>query len=388
MTRYFRRAEPSAKKIALALALGLAAAAQADDVSERQKPASKEPLGETQLNLPKERPFEGLALTLEDDFFYPPKNEDRNYTGGIFLQASGRAFKFTDLSAAPLERLFGLKDFASGGVRHALRFGGRAFTPQDISQSAPILDDRPYAALSFVAFDKAMVRASSGDFIKISFSLGALGLDLQQNAQTYIHTKKREWGDGQHPQDPQGWANQVSNGGELTGLYAILRQNQLCSLRLGTGSDREPFFNLSYYGELEAGYYTDVSAGLRFRVGLIRSRDWGLSPQPGLGLALQHPVTGSGSLLERFDAYVFGGGGGRLTAYNELLQGGFRPAPVAVGFNEVAHSTAEWELGATLGMPDIVSLRYSVLGRTTEFYGPRADDQVWGSITLLHNTEF
>src|SRR5262249_37500878 len=156
----------------------------------------------------------------ENDLFQRGRlDEDRNYTGGFGFQFAG-SFVHKDHLDAPLRVVDGWTRFAkwhdAEDRRHfyTLLMFGTAFTPDDLNTSHPILDDRPYGSIVGVSVRRLTV--DNADLAKAWSSelvLGALGLPVARNAQTWIHRRLRARSGLSTPYDPLGWHNQISDGG-------------------------------------------------------------------------------------------------------------------------------------------------------------------------------
>jgi hypothetical protein len=181
-----------------------------------------------------------------DDAFNLFHHTDRNYTAGLSLSFSGGWVDRAHLTA-PIEafdwlfqtgRAYDWMDRASARISRGYDFtlAIALYTPADLRVAAPIRDDHPYASLetffvSHTSFSESLrlfPGLPGGLALSSDFTLGLLGLDWAQQAQSWVHLLARNGvkesctpnSSGISPPEPCGWHNQISNGGEPTLLYA------------------------------------------------------------------------------------------------------------------------------------------------------------------------
>jgi len=213
----------------------------------------------------------GVAIFLDQDSVIPwiaPWSGDQNYTMGLAFRGFGAWVDRARLTAPVegLDWLFGASKLhdrfgESQGMEyiedHGITFGCTAFTPRRLEIAAPILNDRPYASLLFLSVSRATVDPYARRMIKTDLTIGMLGLNIAKSVQTSIHTSRRRNHPGSlTPYDPQGWPNQISNGGEPTLKYtAKFLQNLSASAA----------HDLTLHTEGSLGYYTNGAVGFAFR---------------------------------------------------------------------------------------------------------------------------
>jgi len=113
------------------------------------------------------------------------------------LPGSGELSKSSLLRLLPFRRG---KDFTD---RVALSLGGSMFTPDDISISTLILEDRPYAGYNY--FSAAFIGRAENVFESFEISLGIVGpLSLSELVQKAVHNIVGS-------RRPEGWDNQLDN---------------------------------------------------------------------------------------------------------------------------------------------------------------------------------
>ena len=165
----------------------------------------------------------GYSLYFDQDLFVPGTNEDRDYTMGLGIEVvedQGPLYLLGDVidSIGPLLRL----DKGAGRIYQSWFFGSVTYTPDDIGDPAPIYDDRPYASLLYLA--NKQVVADPHQVIGIEVMVGAIGLDVAEQVQSTVHQWVRDWSGDSEPEDPKGWRNQISDGGEPTLRWSFVEE--------------------------------------------------------------------------------------------------------------------------------------------------------------------
>jgi len=151
-------------------------------------------------------PFSALSSTIDRSLSFYYDNDsflktDRSHTAATkitwILPGSGELNKSSLLRILPFRRG---KDFTD---RVALSLGGEMFTPDNITISSLILEDRPYSGYNY--FSAAFIGRSENVFESFEVSLGLTGpLTLTAQIQKIVHRivgAKR----------PEGWDNQLDN---------------------------------------------------------------------------------------------------------------------------------------------------------------------------------
>ena len=212
-------------------------------------------------------------------------------------------------------------------------------------------------------------------------TVGVLGLGIAKHVQTKIHKTG----------DPQGWHNQISNGGELTAMYQA-KVEYLPRLINQCFSNEKFKLEYTLHGLGSLGYYTAFSGGITAQLGLIASKFWRRSPNQ-LGFATQTDISVPGvplstgepkTALKSFELYAFGSLRGRATLYNALLQGQFRRSAVTV---DIKHFHYEGEVGLTLSKTcSGCTFNFTYVyfaGRSPEFYSKMNERaHSWGGLSF------
>jgi len=336
----------------------------------------------------RERCHAGFGAYLDNDslLFNQYKDEDRNYTMGLAFQWHGRWIRERGV-AAPLYWIDSLRplaaiapDYASSGERyHSLRFGNVAFTPDHLNTRRPLHNDRPYASLLFLDTSAQAVDGAKLNAFTTEFSVGLLGLSISEHFQRWLHKKLQDSPD-KPPYPPEGWDNQISDGGEPTARYTMRWQHAVVA---------NDDFDLQLIGEGNIGYHTNLGAGAALRAGVIQSRWWQFNAMPIPQAAAIAGVDGrsgsgcSGAPRGRYELYGWAGSMARLWGYNVLLQGQFRDSKVTVDSSDIERIVYDYSAGVTAGVcagHTWHRLNISYSRRAPEFDGPERRYHSWGGI--------
>ena len=253
----------------------------------RADPAAAEPAGSFVFH------FENDVLGTDDS--------DRNYTNGLMISwqtAENRVWPWLD--AWVRDHVFQDPD---SDLRAHLAFGQNLFTPEDLSRTDLIVDDRPYAA--WLHLDLGLVAQDDTRLRSVVVSVGMVGPAAGgEPVQKWVHRVIES-------PDPKGWANQIGN--ELA-VMAVAEHKWRHVHRLGgTGLQ----FDLSPHGDVALGnVYTYAGVGGTIRLGQGLERDFGpprIPPSP--------PGSGYFAPDRRFGWYVFAGADGRYVLQDIFLDG-------------------------------------------------------------------
>ena len=319
-----------------------------------------------------ERDYTGVRVQLDNDLFAGGGRRDRDYTGGLAISVSGRSAKESSASLDPalaaLDSAF-TSDRDTDSVYHARQLGVMLFTPKDTLQRQAQPQDRPYASLFFIANGRLRVAADSRSAWFSSLSIGALGLSVAEQLHGAVHEVVGS-------ERPQGYANQISAGGELTGRYTLAKQNLWLSAPSST-------LDIKTTLHASVGYLTETSAAISLRIGRFNTPWYSFNPEITDYLPAPAPVIeGKGSRSEMF---FFAGARIKARAYNVFLQGQFRHSEVRLSSNEVEPIVAEAWMGFTSQLFGQTQVSYTLNYQTAEIsHGPAARDVVWGAVQISH----
>lgn len=355
-----------------------------------------------------ERDFTGFNLFVDEDDLPFASDDDRNYTGGGGIGVSG-AFVSRIPLLAPVNRwLFKwfmptIGELFPGQssvltTRHSLLLLASGFTPGSLIETDPVIGDRPYGSITGLSFRRTIVptreregsarNGNDGFYYPEAFGtelvVGFLGLPVAKGVQDAIHNTNGS-------QLAQGWGNQISDGGEPT-LLARVRYERLlfaCTPRESTpgegGGCRKPgapyqtkLLEVTTWAEGQAGYYTNLSGGLRGRLGVFSSGFWDFDGDPGNAIAQNT----AGDKASPFELFVHFSVGGRFVLYNALLQGQFKESRYTFSSDDMRRGILENTFGVFLsaGWGDWrLALSYALHARTSEIDGPFARTHTWAT---------
>lgn len=309
----------------------------------------------------------GIGIYIDQDLFVPFANEDRDYTMGVaveFFWEKDKGFYPFDNLVRQTSELLGMEG-TEKNIVYSFMLGMLAFTPDDLSDTQPIYNDRPYSSLIY--FSNKRVRADDKNAIAAEVLLGVIGTNFSRNTQSAIHSISRDTAGTTELVKPQGWTHQISDGGELT-------------IRLRLSNSRLQFsepglWDLATTYGFSLGFQTNISASLAFRLGDIKSQFWSLPFDP----------VNRGNFLPaapRNEWYLWSAIRGHLVGYDALLQGQFRHSEVTFNSDEIEHFVYDAALGLTLGF-DKSQLTFSVNIKSSDLR-LTSRKQIWGSVNYLY----
>lgn len=238
----------------------------------------------------------------------PNAGEDNQYTNGLGFTFTYQPDWAADLAdAIPLGE--GMNEAGVGLV------GGQfMFTPDDLTASSILEDDRPYAGYAFAGL--YLDRASETTQDRFRVELGTIGeASLAEGLQEWIH----EWYGGD---EPEGWGNQVEDPVTIQTYATRKWKLELAPVEVG---ERQIGVELIPQAGVALGtVHRHIEAAATLRAGFNLPGDFG----PG---RLSDPASATGDLRGGWYGYVFGRAGGRAVEHNAYLEGnswGDRPHTV------------------------------------------------------------
>ncbi len=202
-----------------------------------------------------------------------------------------------------------------------------------------------------------------------NYVLGVLGTNIGKTGQTAIHEAglKHGWNDRVVP---QGWHNQISNGGELTGLITLGRKKLLYN----DGS----VLKLNNLAELNLGYYSNVAVGLTAFIGNVPR--WHAFNSNNTGFVNQ----GIPDKYEMEKFFLFASLRERFVIYNALLQGQFKENPYEVKAGDIKRLIFEYDLGIKYIYKCGFGISYKITGRSPEYEIDKLSGRwhYWGSLSF------
>ncbi len=316
----------------------------------------------------------GWTINLDNDIL---AERDRDYTGGFAVTLSGRRAQEYLIS------LEGVRSWLDGLLRvdslysdrsrfqlHSVQYGAMLFTPGDITDPAPIFDDRPYGSLFYISNTQLTVAPASDVAWLSTLTLGVLGLKAAEYIQEAFHAVTDS-------DVANGWDNQISAGGEPTLLYTLSKQHNHLD---ATPATIRHELKTAY--EANIGFSTDINASVSWRWGRINTPWYGFNPQHSEYIQLGAPVIAGSRQDGRRELYLWAGTTVKYRFYSALLQGQFRDSVVTLSHDEVNKLLAQAWLGVSWEFAD--NLRGSFFYRVSskEFDGPNAHYPVWAGLII------
>ncbi|HEY3487315.1 MAG TPA: lipid A deacylase LpxR family protein [Gammaproteobacteria bacterium] len=316
------------------------------------------------------RASQGWTLYIDNDKF-GPRGTDRDYTGSFALSYASPADKDLPLPVEePLSLIDTRKHDPGSLLMHGFEFGLVAFTPANITIETPQPGDRPYASLMYITSKRHRMYVHDNISIAHSLTVGAFGLAAASDLQQEIHEIVKS-------DQPRGWSNQISDGGEPTlrylweyrrlgGDYTLAAHRRL---QWGTAAG----FSL--------GYLTEGIFGLNLRFGHLTDPWWSHHSSPtGFGDRL---LTVPGQYANGGGPYVWASINTSWRLYNAFLQGQFRDSAVTYDSDELRDLTARLSVGAGWAFSNRWRLSYYLQTQTSEVRTGLADRTfTWGGIVL------
>ncbi len=240
-----------------------------------------------------------FTFVLENDLFF---GLDRDYTNGVQLawMSEPDYAPVWALKAARLLPFFPEK----GKVRSSYAIGQNMYTPNDITDEDPPLDERPYAGWLYGAVG-IVVETGEKQLDQLQFQLGVVGpASLAEQSQKYVHKIINS-------PDPQGWDTQLKNEPGLVLTYQRSWRALVSTEINGFSIDATP-----HIGGALGNIYTYANAGATMRFGWNLPNDYGPPRiQPGL------PGSGFFEQRNEIGLYFFAGLDARAVARNIFLDG-------------------------------------------------------------------
>lgn len=334
------------------------------------------------------------AVIFENDFLI----FDRNYTTGL-LKSRGCFSEGTepkdpewhvlrDWNRALFERVkhfFGHSESAYRG--NSLYWGFSLHTPNDLNKLYPDIEhERPYSSLFMFGDNVVYVDEPNSNgggnkesvrAIKQGLQLGFLGSPLGGKIQTALH-------DFIGNDEPIGWPNEISRGGELTVLYSLHQKHLLCIRHEEPDACANKRSELTATWGGTAGYYNSLQGGFSARFGRIRTPFWvDYGPihlrNSAATKALPNTKNGFDKLSSSGEAYLFMTGGADVVLYNAQLQGQFRDNRFEVDAADISRVTPYVSAGFVIDLWKFqISVSYNFRGR--ELKGGKSHR--WTSISI------
>ena len=282
---------------------------------------------------------------------------DQHYTNGFRMSYLSPEANTPDwLESAARQLPF----FAEGGRRrYSLAFGQSMFTPEDISQSALQVNDRPYAG--WLYGNIVLISDTGYRLDNRELSLGVVGDSAQaEPVQKAVH----EWTDSPKP---FGWDNQLEDEPAIMLTYERKWRNMVQYRPFGLGVDFTP-----HVGGSLGNVFTQAAVGATARIGFDLPADYG-PPR------IRPSLPGSDFYVptQHLGGYLFAGVEGRAVAHNIFLDGNTWHNSHSVSKKPFVGS---FQLGAVVTYQTF-RIGYTHVFMSEEFDSQKGGDQ-FGAITL------
>lgn len=290
-----------------------------------------------------------LTLGLENDLLAGSK-KDADYTGGFMFGLYGPSAASSALSLDPIlskiNSLFIKEQNSASSANAGLQLSMQAWTPYDKQASHPLHNDRPYASLLALTSTRISVEEDEGSVWASSISAGLLGAGFAKDIHSGFHRLVRSG------EDPKGYANQISSGGEPTLLYSLRRQSKITDGRLTS-----THYDFKWGLEGRVGYLSEATLSIAGRIGGFSSPWWSMQAERS---EFYSPRDKAG------DLYMSLGLSSTLRAYNALLQGQFRNSAVTIPKHDLEFLIGEFWLAVTHSISDDLTINYKLRYQTPE----------------------
>ncbi|WP_208595932.1 lipid A deacylase LpxR family protein [Desulfonatronovibrio hydrogenovorans] len=295
------------------------------------------------------------SLSVENDLF---ANRDRRYTSGVRISTLRAEERLPKVFSRNLDKIPFFPEH--GKKRFGFQLGQSMFTSDDITQSSPPENERPYAGWLYTTMEVSSDTGQQLDQFQIT--LGVIGRhSLAEESQRRVHKITGS-------PDPKGWHTQLkSEPGIVFSYQRKWKQGREFLELAGMGLDFSP-----HVGVAAGNVFTHLAAGGIVRAGFDLPDDYG----PPL---ISPSMAGSNFFVptNRFGWYVFAGFEGRAVARNIFLDGNTFRSSRSV---DKKYFVGDIMGGAVLTFSRM-RLAYTHVLRTREFDGQDGKD-TYGALTL------
>lgn len=316
----------------------------------------------------KEKGVSGWAVSFDNDILVPA-SRDQDYTYGSSLTVSGlETTEYLFSLNSPLSwinRQIGVINEDDTPTTHSVEFGLYGFTPEDKSSASPLADDRPYASIIYLSNTQELPTKSENVVWRSTLTVGILGLDIVGDVQNEVHEFVGS-------DLANGWAHQISDGGEITARYSIAKQRRW--------DVSNPNIELKTTSQASVGYITELSWGANVRIGRIHSRWQSYNPE-----LVSYGERTNQSIEKGYisESYFLFGAAIKARAHNAFLQGQFSDNEVEYGYADLNHAIFELWAGYTQSFRGGYQVSYLLRGHSSEVKNGNGDRNVlWGGLTL------
>jgi len=262
-----------------------------------------------------------VSLQIENDLF--GDGFDRHYTNGLRLSWVSGEKELSDwVHALPEQALELVSKCDDCKERYSLALGHNIYTPEEITRSELIEDDRPYAGWLYLGAGLMVLHghAEPGDkafrrgLDVLELNVGMVGPD------SFADEIQTKWHDIIDTKEPRGWDNQLRNelgvalyySGQWQNVYPLVANPVTDTLFSAWQVDVIP-----HWGFALGNVHTHASVGATLRIGSHLEGDFGIP-------RIRPTLPGGGffaNRAQRWSWYVFAGVEGRGVAQNIFLDG-------------------------------------------------------------------
>ncbi|NVK04130.1 MAG: DUF2219 family protein [Flavobacteriia bacterium] len=346
--------------------------------------------------------IDGGSITFEQDVVLEwvglsDLNSDQNYTQGFQLKFSSPAlsntFDFVFPSYSTNQKLS-----FSQPAQFGLQF--TAFTPDSLPDPNIILGDRPYSTVFGIDLINSRLyyngETRSHRYMEAGAAIIILGIpNVARDLQTAIHEGMND-GNTKPPYNPEGWHNQISNGGEPSAMVMAQwrrpssRTAQKINEAIDGSGEATSSQSLSWLYGFQLGYQTNATVGFDYKLGKVSLNSWhslsgnnltSISMAAGAGPSEAkafYESSNSGSF------YFFVNGQLTASIYNGSLHGQFRNREAALPYGETGFLLGNFRVGAVAQWRHIGIELYGAF-RTAEMWNEYSRIHSWGGISLNYN---
>lgn len=308
----------------------------------------------------------GVGVYFDQDLLLPIVNEDRDYTMGMALEFFNESDILLPLDKAARWLGHGLGVHSrDDSIKRSFMIGTVNYTPDNLSATAPAVDDRPYSSVLFLSSKR--VHASGDKAVGVEAQIGVIGTYVAREVQTTLHEWWRDANNSDTPVEPKGWKNQISAGGEPTLRFRVAKSTKL--------AEHPGLWDLSQTWDMTLGYQTNASFGFSGRAGQIASPFWTIPFDP-INRGNFVPSLGGE------EWYFWAAYRGRLVGYDALLQGQFRDSVLTYDAGDLQRLVHEGGLGLTVSWRSI-QITSAANFKTAELNRGQADRMHWWGGTYL-----
>lgn len=319
-----------------------------------------------------------LSFYFENDgSFVRPGGSDKHYTNGIGFSVAGQPAWARSMGRF-IPSFWDQFNPQDPHTSFAVGFTAAQdmYTPSDLSQSAPIYGDRPYAGWLYAGlfWQRASEPVDSHATMEhLQLDVGAVGdASLAEQTQKFIHANIAT-----NAVTPEGWDNQL---GDEIGVNLTYLRKWRFDVTPQTAAGMPAFQIIPKAGATLGTIYCNAQADLVGRIG------WNLPDDFGPGrLHEMAAFTRQTAPQSPFGFYIFGRAAGQVVAHNTFLQGNtFEDSTVTVDPYPVV---GEFQGGVAFQFCRHMELVYSQTMRTKEFHGQYGWDG-YGALGLTFSWNF